>query len=280
MQWPADHPAVTDPELAPWRHGAEELCPDATVRRVLRHLPGRRVASLVTMSNQKAVLKIFASPRARGNTRRLDSLAGSGAGPFVPRALGVDAVGHVALVSWAPGTVFDQLDDGRFVRTAAAVGAALRALHTGGARLDRSWTVVDELTLLDRRCLPHDGETTAHLVDEPLVPAHRDCHPRQVVSYRGTVRWIDLDDAAMAPPGLDVGNFMAHLRADALFGRRSPEPTRAALSAFRSGYGDCAGDVAAWERLTLIRLAGLAVSRHGQPGWREAILDELAEAGS
>ena len=50
-----------------------------------------------------------------------------------------------------------------------------------------------------------------------MAVAVRD-HEVRASGAEGEVRWIDLDDAAMAPRGLDVGNFVAHLRRDAVVG--------------------------------------------------------------
>src|SRR5688572_8290476 len=117
MRWPPDHPAVTDPALAAWAEGAEHLCPEAEVVRVLRHVPGRRVSTLVRIARGEAVLKIFASPRARGGHRLLSAFADSDAADLLPLSLGQrDA--HVALVEFVHGISLDHLEDGRFVTAA------------------------------------------------------------------------------------------------------------------------------------------------------------------
>ncbi len=285
MRWPADHPVHHDAALSRWADGAQELCPSAEVRQVLRHLPGRRVATLVDTPSGPAVLKVFARPRARGNDRRLRRLATCpSAGALVPHPLGADAAGHVSLVEFVPGEVFDTVDDERFVAVAPLVGAALAALHASRVELDRSWIWQQEVTLLRDRPAPVTAalvegivEETAHLATEPVAVAHRDCHPRQIVLTADGVRWIDLDDLALAPPTLDVGNMIAHLRRDAAFGDRSAAATAAAIAGFREGYGAVSGDLGAWERLALIRLAGLAQTRHGRPDRAAAVVAMLGE---
>jgi hypothetical protein len=281
MHWPPDHPAVTDAALVEWANGADEVAPGATVLHVVRHLVGRRVATTVHLANgRRAVLKVFAGPRARGNDRRLHLLRSSRAGDLTPAPLGVDASGHVSLVEWVEGDVFDQLDDDAFVRSAHAVGEALRALHHSGSVIDRTWTIDNEISLLDRRStslvatlldsIGNRDDIERALGNEPLVSAHRDCHPRQVVHG---ARWIDLDDCAMAPAGLDVGNMLAHLRRDAVIGLRSPAAASAAVDRFRDGYGAVPSTTAIWEQLSLIRLCGLAETRHQRPDWAAAIAD-------
>ncbi len=279
MSLPADHPLLTDPELAPWRGPARALASGRFVS-VLRHVQGRRVASLVESDQGLAVLKVFARPRARGNVRRLDLLAASSARHLVPRPLGVDASGHVSLVDWIDGTVYDQVDDATFVAAAGSIGVALRTLHESGAPLDRTWTYEHEVAQLRRRATASTLRLAEELVDdtqslaeEPLVPSHRDCHPRQIV-LRGTdVRFIDLDDAALAPATLDLGNVIAHIRRDVCLGRRCPESADAAIESVLASYGPIPGDLDAWTRLALARLAGLAETRHGSPEDARRILD-------
>lgn len=282
MRWPPDHPVHRDPRLAAWLAAADELCAGAELGPVLRHVPGRRIAVRLSTPDGDRVLKIFGSPRGRGNHRRLTQLAVSAAGDVLPVPRGTDSSGHAVLIDWVDGTPLDLLEPGRFVPGCYESGRALAALHRSGVRFDRSWTVEDELTQLERRATRRSGallgaarQLAANLADQPLTSAHRDLHPRQVVVTGGGVRMIDLDDAAMAPPSLDVGNFLAHLEADEITGRLDIRTGLAAARAFRSGYGQDPGHLAAWRWLALLRLAGLAESRHHRPDRAEALLSRL-----
>ncbi|MCB9011870.1 MAG: aminoglycoside phosphotransferase family protein [Actinobacteria bacterium] len=276
MQLSHDHPLLTDEALAEWNGGVTALCAALTAGPVLRHVAGRRLTMRVDGPDGPLLLKVFARPRARGNARRLDALARSAAAPFVPRAIATDDSGHVGLIEWTPGTPLDSLDADAVIDVAPAIGRVVRILHESGAELDRDWTVGDELHQLRRRAVP----ATVPLVDavesapdilalglEPLVSAHRDLHPRQVVVDGGRIRLIDLDDAAQAPAGLDVGNFVAHVRRDAAIGRMPHEAVEGVIEGFLDGYGHCDESVSHWERLALIRLAGLAESRHERADW-------------
>jgi Phosphotransferase enzyme family len=268
MRWPADHPALTDPALAPWAGEVDRLCPQAQVVRVLRHLPGRRVTTLVSTDRGLAVLKLFATSRARGGHRRLTAFRQSRAGSLVPDPIGYRK-GHLALVEFIPGTPLDQLADDVLVRAAGMAGRALRRLHDSGAELDRTWRPIDEITQLRRTA----GPATRRAVERAIarwtppaegrnVPSHRDCHPAQVVWTEDGVRFIDLDDSAMAPPGLDVGNFRAHLHAEALLDRRPNDAAAAAVQAFTSAYGSEPSALGLWTQFALARLAALAETRH------------------
>lgn len=274
MYWPADHPLLTDETLRPWESAAADLCDGARVVRVLRHLPGRRVATLLRLDDTYAVLKVFASPRARGNDRRLRSLAAGPAASIVPASLGIDPCGHVHLVSYHAGVELDRLSDVDFVASCRKTGIQLRRLHDCGAELDRSWGWREEAAQLRRQALPTTlgpvGEALLHPTDletADWVCAHRDCHPGQViVEPNGDVRWIDLDDCAMAPRALDAGNMVAHLRREHLRGTRPRQVSLAAERQFLIGYGSHASLTTAaldrWTDLAMLRLAALAATRH------------------
>lgn len=268
MRWPADHPATTDPALAPWAGEADRLCPGAEVMRVLRYLPGRRVTTLVRTGGGLAVLKVFATSRARGGHRRLRAFAESSAGSLIPQPIG-NRKGHVSLVEFISGTPLDQLDDHALGIACGLAGSALRELHRSGARLDRTWGPDDEIAQLRRTA----GPATRNFVERalaqwtppagaPNVPSHRDCHPAQAVRTEDGVRFIDLDDSAMAPPGLDVGNFVAHLQMEAFLGWRAREAVDRAVDAFLSGYGSAPPALRTWMQLALARLGALAETRH------------------
>lgn len=268
MLWPADHPASGDAALAPWLDGARELCAVGQLGPVLRHVPGRRIAIRVETPGGSAVLKVYANPRARGNHRRLEELARTTAAGVVPASLGTDGSGHVGLVAWTAGTPLDLVESEELVERCRQAGRALAILHASGAQLDREWTITNELTQLRRQAtveaaelVEHAAAVAATLTETPLVSAHRDLHPRQIVVGGAGVALIDLDDAAQAPAGLDVGNFVAHLRMDAANGHRPAPVVEDAVRAFVRAYGPV-HDLPVWEWLALVRLGCLASARH------------------
>ncbi len=285
MRWPADHPLRTDAALQPFAAAAADLIPDARGVRVLRQLPGRRVATLVDFGDRQAVLKVFASPRARGNHRRLSVLAAGPARPIVPTSFGTDPSGHVHLISYHPGVELDQLSENDdFVVAAHRAGIALRRLHDSGAAVDRYWGWPQESAQLVRQAIPSTvGRVVRALADGPgpgaaeWVSSHRDCHPGQViVDAAGDVRWVDLDDCAMAPRALDLGNMVAHLRREHLRGARDREVAGAAESQFLLGYQlrsvPSIFGLDSWIDVAMLRLAALAVTRHRDWPLHDALL--------
>ncbi|MFM6851740.1 MAG: phosphotransferase, partial [Terrabacter sp.] len=180
MPFPADHPAVLDPALAEWADGLDEAAPGAAPGQVLRHLPGRRIAVLAQLGGATVVVKVFASPRARGNARRLLALARTQVAGIVPAVVGCDHSGHVLAVTYRDGTIPDHLPDSAYAAHFADVGRALRALHDSGADLDREWGRDEEVAQLVRWHVPETAElvhrleaSTQWLRGAPAVPSHR-----------------------------------------------------------------------------------------------------------
>jgi Phosphotransferase enzyme family len=126
----------------------------------------------------------------------------------------------------------------------AATARALAAVHTSGATYGRTATLEDELAevgeVVDRLALsvPPLAAAARPLLDalaarareipsDPLVAAHHDFRPAQVLLHDGGVGFIDFDGAAMAEPALDLGRFRAKLRDIGIsaVSQAGPDPT-------------------------------------------------------
>ena len=111
----------------------------------------------------------------------------------------------------------------------ARTAAALAALHGSGARYGRSATWDEELAEVREvvarlaTTVPHIGTAadpllrrleacTRRLPADPLVSAHHDFRPAQVLLHQGRIGFIDFDGACRAEPALDLGRFRAKLR--------------------------------------------------------------------
>jgi hypothetical protein len=114
-------------------------------------------------------------------------------------------------------------------RQLGATARALAALHTSGARYLRQASWTDELAevreVLGRLSgsVPGLDEAAEPMLAalerldatapaDPVVSAHHDFRPAQVLLHAGRVGFIDFDGAAMAEPALDLGRFRAKLR--------------------------------------------------------------------
>jgi hypothetical protein len=107
--------------------------------------------------------------------------------------------------------------------------AALAALHGSGARYGREATWDEELAEVREvvarlaTTVPHIGSAADPLLSrlealhssvpaDPLVSAHHDFRPAQVLLHEGRIGFIDFDGACRAEPALDLGRFRAKLR--------------------------------------------------------------------
>jgi Ser/Thr protein kinase RdoA (MazF antagonist) len=144
----------------------------------------------------------------------------------------VGPAGHAGLLEFVPGKPLRELSGQAFVAACEQVGLALARLQASDAELDRVWTAQDEIDHLQRHRGSH-GRCWRSPGGRSVVPAHRDLHLAQVVVAAGAVRLIDLDDATMAPAGLDVGNFLAHLDQEGAVGNRPGDEVAAAAAARR-----------------------------------------------
>ena len=212
---------------------------------LLKKKAGRRSTYRAHGSRRTAIVKLYESDRAGAVARRVSSL---GQGPYEPRVPDV----------WA------EMDDmlvlseikGRPLRASVLAGDE-SACHRAGTVLgfwhwywrDRPpealarHTLAGELELLRRE---------SEQAPEPIVDAvafalkavendeewpaatviHRDLYEEQVM-LGDEVGLIDLDDAAIGPPELDVGNLCAHLE---FLARRYGRNLDAMQRAFLNGY--------------------------------------------
>jgi hypothetical protein len=106
---------------------------------------------------------------------------------------------------------------------------ALAALHGSGARYGRTATLEDELAevreVVDRLAatvpqlagaadplLERLAGRCADVPADPVVSAHHDFRPAQVLLHEDRVGFIDFDGSCRAEPALDVGRFRGKLR--------------------------------------------------------------------
>ena len=255
---------------------------EVTAAAIVRHKPGRRctlrydVLAGPDRQAERLYAKTFASDRGPRVHKSLKLIADARA--FGPGALLPEPVAYVGrlkllLQREVPGVPIDAglLAGDRSL--AARVAEVLAALHTSGIELGRRHEVEDELAVLRARvaklarggrrarsCLARLEVAAAAVPAWRVRPIHRDFYPDQLLLAGDRLGVLDLDDAAMSEPAVDVANFLAHLR---LLGIEQParaEAIGAAADAFRSRAHelDPALDprlVRLLESATLLRLA-------------------------
>jgi Ser/Thr protein kinase RdoA (MazF antagonist) len=212
---------------------------------LLKQKAGRRSTYRAHGSRRTAIVKVYESDRARTVAKRVAALREGPFEPVVPRV-------------WAETDDMVVLSEiqGRPLRASVLAGDTL-ACHRAGHALGvwhKFWrgsapegltrhTLARELEILRRESEqapdPIAGAVAFALKavedDEEWEPAtviHRDLYEEQVMLAED-VGLIDLDDAAIGPPELDVGNLCAHLD---LLARRYGRALDEAQRAFLDGY--------------------------------------------
>ncbi|MDQ3443200.1 MAG: phosphotransferase, partial [Chloroflexota bacterium] len=168
-------------------------------------------------------------------------------------------------------------------RLARRIAQALHRFHGSGLDLGRTHDLSKELAPLTMRAgnvvsaCPDLADRTRALHERLLIfaghpcqwrncPIHRDFYHDQVLVEGDRLAVLDLDDAAMSEPAVDIANFAVHLR---LLGFQHPEDS-AALEWVEAAFIESAIelDQALDHTLlpylmatTMLRLAGIHVSR-------------------
>jgi Ser/Thr protein kinase RdoA (MazF antagonist) len=212
---------------------------------LLKQKAGRRATYRAHGSRRTAIVKVYESDRARTVARRVSSL---NEGPFEPRIPSV----------WAETDDMIVLSEihGRPLRAAVLAGDGA-ACHRAGAVLGFwHWywrdqapetlaphSLAQELEIL-RREAEQAPEPIAEAVavglkavdDDGQWPTpsviHRDLYEEQIM-VGDEIGLIDLDDAAIGPPELDIGNLCAHFE---FLGRRYGRNLDEMQRAFLNGY--------------------------------------------
>ncbi len=246
----------------------EDLLGRPVVLEDLKHKPGRRSTWRAVGSRQRAIVKRYESDRAPAVAARVSALAGGPAEPVVPRVLAFDADLHVIVLSEVPGAPFCDAVLAGDAGACARVGVALARWHLAWRGVVppsfRAHTADRELDLLlaQAESAPSQlGEAVRAAAStmsgdwECSTVVHRDLYEEQVLLGE-QVGLIDLDDAALGPPELDLGNLLAHLE---LLGVRSGMNLTLAGEALLHGYvGVAPVDPVLLDRvrrLSLLRLA-------------------------
>jgi len=236
----------------------------------LKHKPGKRTTLRARGARRNAIVKVYASTRAPTVAARIAALAAGPDDVEVPEVLVCDPERHLVVLSEVPGVPLREAllagDGETCERAGAALGAWHLAwlgtspdplvLHTAEREVEilasRIESAPSGIAALVRGELPSvaDGDW------EAVTVVHRDLYEEQIMVAE-RIGLIDLDDSALGPPELDVGNLYGHIEllelrsgcdlsamTDKLFGgyRRAGPPLDASLLA------RCRG-------LTLLRLA-------------------------
>jgi hypothetical protein len=211
----------------------------------LKHKPSRRRTLRASGPAGTAIVKVYASERAPVVAARIAALGAGPGEPEVPRVLLVEPARHLVVLSDLRGKPFRTALLEGDTETCARVGRALGTWHSFWAGREppplRRHLVESELAVLRSR-----AETAPRAVAAVLpsvggvlstewrcsTVVHRDLYEEQIL-VGDSVGLIDLDDAALGPPELDLGNLEAHVL---LLAERTGRDLGAGWDALRAGY--------------------------------------------
>jgi Ser/Thr protein kinase RdoA (MazF antagonist) len=211
----------------------------------LKDKPGRRSTLRAVGPAGSAIVKLYASDRAATVAARVGALGMGPTEPVVPRVLLCDPARHLVVLSYVPGRPLREAVLAGDGEDCARAGHALGSWH--GFWRDRAprslarHTSRRELEILDARAsgLPAAEADRVRRLARRIRPewacstvVHRDLYEDQILVGE-RIGLIDLDDAALGPPELDVGNLLAHLD---LLGLRSGSGVAEAGDALLDGY--------------------------------------------
>lgn len=272
---------------------------------VVRHKPGRRAVLRYAIdrrgSREIFYGKTFASERGAGVHQVTAQIASARAfGPDVALPDPVAFVPALKLLAQqeVAGFPIQQLLLSGETQLAARIATVLHHFHVSGLNLGRTHGLQRELHLLNQR-VDQVGEISAEsglLADHCLVRireiesagfawrhnlVHRNFYHDQVLVGEQGLAVLDLDDAAMSEPAVDVASFLAHLL---LLGAQRPgheANLEAVANAFRVRYLELDDQLDTnllkfLTAATLVRLAGIHVSRNDGERVAESLLERAA----
>jgi len=287
---------------------------DLQAIRVVRHKPSRRCLIEYDLFVNGAcrfekLLTVIGKVRAHGVDGRcfrlMQSLRAAGFdensldGIAVPEPLAVIPELNMWLQRKAPGTAASALlAEPVGIEASRRVAEAVVKLQRSEVAMKRLYNVATELRVLHERLSliamerPQWRNRLGRLIDAcrqlskslpevSPVPAHRDFYPDQVIVDGDHLYLIDFDLSAFADPGLDAGNFLAHVTEQSL--RESGNATtlieveRELEGRFVEASGEhVRPSVRAYVMLTLVRHIYISTLFADRRPFTEAIL-ELCE---
>ena len=278
---------------------------------ILRHKPGRRClvrydVGIRKRDRQWERMSILGKARARGLDRKTYALCealwragfqdGESAGVAIPRPLGVIPEFQMWFQQKVPGVpATGLLAKSGGVALACRIAEAIHRLHQAGIPGGGHHRMADELRILRERlaCVVDERPSWQGRIERLMeacqrlgesvrgsdtVGIHRDFYPDQVVVDDTRLYLVDLDLYADGDPALDIGNFVAHLKEQALRGTGNPHALANREEALVQRYLELSGradrfSIDAYVTLTLARLVQISTLF---PDRRPYTLDLLA----
>ena len=270
--------------------------------RHLRYKPERRfVACLETPGGPRSLLKFFTPERYQSAKTATQAIC-SQALPGMERTTYYSDRHNVMGFEWLPGRLLSETvlaPDVPEQDKASAVektGAALAELHSCVANALTRQRRLDEISRVDaqaetiRHLCPTLGNQAEQLcreivsalenLSEETTVLHGDFYDKQVLISDGNPVILDLDEARLGHPAIDLGLFIAHLERHRLNHRLSSHEAGVLANALVRGYQRTrpAPTEVTIRLYTAIGLMHLAAEpfRYRDPNWHEQMQSQLS----
>jgi Ser/Thr protein kinase RdoA (MazF antagonist) len=246
----------------------EALLGPPVILEELKRKAGRRCTFRAVGSERTAIVKVYASGRAATVAGRVAALSGGPSEPRVPEVLFVEPRLRMVVLSEVPGVPLRVAVLNEDATACQRAGAALGRWHRLWRGLVQDplqpHTIERELEILRSHAARAPAAIASGVLSalsslggdawEPVTVVHRDLYEEQVLLAE-EIGLIDLDDAALGPPELDLGNLGAHLE---LLGFRVGRDLSLMERALLEGYAS-----AGWplDPFLLARCRGMALLR-------------------
>ena len=271
--------------------------------RTLRYRAGRRCTLRLEFGEgaiRRLYVKLFRPGRFRGVVRRLGLLpATAPVGLCWPRTVRALESDGALVLDDVPGHSLEGLvaAGGEATSVGGRVGAAIAQFHAliPAERDDRPpWTIQDEASTLTKfqprllelgtdlprsvDCLLEQArQSLNHVSFSAPVLLHRDLHPQQILLGEA-VGVVDLDNLAVGPPEIDLGNLIAHIDLFALHLGQGVEEFKvwrgSVLASYRVHRPLDLAAVQAVRVVTLVRLAGVYAGATHLPSLAGRLLEQ------
>jgi Ser/Thr protein kinase RdoA (MazF antagonist) len=268
----------------------------------LRYKPERRyVASLESKQGTKFLLKFFEPARYQAAKRAAQALSAQGQ-TGIERATYFSDRHKVMGLEWLPGQLLSHVilapDTGECDKAALVelTGAALAELHSHAPSGLTKQSRADEIRRLQaqavtiRHLCPVLGKQAEELagsvissldeVSAETTALHGDFYDKQVLFSDGNPVILDLDEAMLGHPAIDLGLFIAHLERHRLNHRLSSQEVDLLADALVRGYqlvrpAPAQGAIRLYTAIGLLHLAAEPF-RYRDPNWREQMRSQLS----
>ncbi|MFT5139473.1 MAG: aminoglycoside phosphotransferase (APT) family kinase protein [Lysobacterales bacterium] len=218
----------------------------------LNYKPERRYVARCTNESGESALIKFYSRTEFSRVRKIQKLLRPGPQTRLSELIGGSKVHHALAFSWLPGNMLRQYLGQQQLLEVVAAGTAIAQFHSQPqlhlkprahehlslrllALAQDLGKVLPELASLANQLAANMGQWWV-AQDDPAIPLHGDFYDKQLIVDGQSVSLIDMDDAHLGHPLIDLACFIAHLERSAINHHINPKDIGKISEALIAGY--------------------------------------------